>query len=100
MMNFTMKPMTIVARRAFKGTQDYNKDKWFFVLDVTGELKLENNAYFGYGIKQVFLTRESWDQIKPEDIGKKIDLDWGSDDYGNPVVTSFKLIDYLSQSAK
>lgn len=96
MLNLKLRPMTILAKRGFYGSKGANEGKPFYVLDVTGPMKDGGRGFFGYGVDQQFLTREQWESITPEDIGKQIVLDYGADEYGKPVVTNFRLIDYFN----
>ena len=54
----------------------------------------KNNS-FGYEIKTIFLEKEQWRQIQPEDIGKKISFTYEANEYGSAVVSGFTLSEYL-----
>lgn len=95
MENLKLRPMTVISKRGFYGTRGENEGKSFYVLDVTGSMKDKRSNFYGYGVDQIFLTREQWDRITPEDIGKQIVLEYGSDGYGKPVVTNIQFIDYI-----
>lgn len=97
MSDLTLKPMTIVNRRGFVGSKGNNQNRPFYVVDVLvplSEEDLKNNS-FGYEIKTIFLEKELWKQLQPEDIGKTISFTYEVNEYGSPVVSSFKVDEYL-----
>jgi len=92
-----LKPMTLVARRSFVGTQGANKDKPFFVVDVLVPLSMQDNekGFFGFEIKQVYLDKEIWLQITKEDLGKRISFSYEGNEFGGSSITGYKLQEYL-----
>ena len=48
-----------------------------------------------YQIKTIFLEKEHWLKIQPEDIGKKIAFTYEANEYGSAVVSGFQLQEYL-----
>lgn len=96
-----LKSMTIVSRRGFYGTKGENQNKPFYVIDVLVPLSEEEQRsnFIGYKLKNIFLTKEQWVRIQPEDIGKQVVFEYDTDDFGTPVVKDFKLIGYLKAEA-
>ena len=97
MSDLLLKPLTLINRRGFYGSKGNNANKPFYVVDVLVPLSEEDskNNSFGYELKTKYLDKEQWRQIQPEDIGKEIEFSYDSDEYGNPVITDYKLKDYL-----
>lgn len=97
MNGLTLKSMTLVNRRGFFGSKGSNQNRPFHVVDVLVPLSEEDakNNSFGFEIKTIFLEKELWLQIKPEDIGKTISFTYECNEFGTPVVSSFKLESYL-----
>lgn len=93
-----LKPMTIVNRRGFFGTKGNNQNRPFYVVDVLVPLSEEDmkNNSFGYEIKTIFLEKEQWLKIQPEDIGKKIAFTYEANEYGSAVVSGFQVFEYLT----
>lgn len=97
MADLTLKSMTLVNRRGFFGTKGNNQNRPFYVVDVLVPLSEEDvkNNSFGYELKTIFLEKEHWLKIQPEDIGKKISFTYECNEFGTAVVSDFKLEEYL-----
>lgn len=97
MSDLTLKPMTIVNRRGFYGTKGSNQNRPFYVVDVLVPLSEEDikNNSFGYEIKTIFLEKELWSKLQPEDIGKTISFSYEGNEFGSPVVSNFEVHEYL-----
>ena len=97
MADFTLKPMTIINRRGFYGTKGSNQNRPFYVVDVLVPLSEEDvrNNSFGYELRTVFLEKELWKKLQPEDIGKAISFKYDANEFGSPVVSDFTVHEYL-----
>ena len=94
---YLLRPMTLVNKRSFIGEKGANRGKLLYVVDILKPLVNNDprNKFFGFELKNVNLSREQWAEIKPEDIGKVIKFTYEADDYGNAVVSGFRLEEYL-----
>jgi len=98
MANLILESMTVINKRNFYGTKGANENKPFWVIDVLQPLPAAaiQNGSFGYEIKTFFLEKEQWLKLDASIVGQKVSFTYGSDDYGNPVVTGINFSSYLT----
>lgn len=84
-----------VVRMVLVGKERFmNKEKngyWHKVHYIAefSSAKFEQGCVGSYG-KDVFVTEECWHSIKSDDIGREFIFNYGSNEYGNPVVESLR----------
>lgn len=84
-----------VVRMVLVGKERFlNKEKsgyWHkvhYIAEFTNN-KFEQGCLGSYG-KDVFVSEECWHSIKADDIGKEFIFEYGSNEYGNPVVVGLR----------
>lgn len=89
-----------VVRMVLVGKERFlNKEKsgyWYKVHYITEftNAKVQAGCVGSFG-KDVFVSEEAWYSIKPDDIGREFIFEYGSNEYGNPVVIGFRFANWF-----
>lgn len=84
--------MVLVGKEKFLNKE---KNGYWYKIHYTSEFskaKFEQGCVGTYG-KDVFVTEECWYSIKEEDLGKEFIFEYGTNEYGNPVVEGLRFAD-------